>query len=55
MVDVDSIVDNILLNHAAENSKCARRSAAVDEELCIIVPFLITAVLVAVAFVIASI
>lgn len=56
MVDIDSIVDNILLSHAAaEDSKCARRSIAVDKAADIIVPFLITAALVAVVFVVASI
>lgn len=55
-MDINTLVDNIILSHdAAEDSKCARRSAVANEALDIIVPFLITAALVAVVFIVASI
>lgn len=55
-MDINTLVDNILLSHAAaEDSKCARRSAVVNEALDIMVPFLMSAALVAAAFIVASV
>lgn len=54
-MDTNTLVDNIILRRVAvEDNACARRSAAVNEALDIIVPFLITAALVAVVFIVAS-
>ena len=55
MTDISTLVDNILLSHAAaEDSKCTRRFAVVNKVADIIVPFLITAALVIVVFIVAS-
>ena len=56
MMDINTLVDNILLSHAAaEDDARARKFAAVNKAADIIVPFLITAALVAVVFIVASI
>ena len=55
MMDINTLVDNILLSHAAaEDIACARRFAAANKAADIIVPFLMTAVLAAVVFIVAS-
>ena len=55
MMDVNTLVDNIPLRRAAaEDIACTRRFAAASRAADIIVPFLITAVLVAVVFIVAS-
>ena len=52
LMDINTLVDNILLSHAAaEDNAYARRSAAVNEALDIIVPFLVTAALLATVFI----
>ena len=60
MMDINTLVDNILLSHAAaEDNVCARRSVVANAAAGIIIPFLIAAasvtVLLAAGFMLASI
>ncbi len=55
-MDINTLVDSILLRRAiAEDNACDRRSVAVNKAADIIVPLLISAALVAVVFIAASI
>ena len=52
LMDINTLVDNILLSHAAaEDNVYTKRSAAVNTAIDIIVPFLVTVALLATVFI----
>ena len=52
LMDINTLVDNIILSHAAaEDNAYTKRSAAVNTAVDIIVPFLVTTALLAAVFI----